>query len=243
MQVLHNNNTTPDWAKQGSAAPATASPSSPDWARQQNMVAQAQIPVAEKSAAQKSEKKSVTGRFGQKLPIVVIMILTVAVVLVLFGFTCFGFANNTETDAGANLNNDCSFKGYRPTRLRSKFDTEYLMCGWKSSRQAHRFVVCIVAALSPILFFIADRRKWRPAVFVYATWAGVLGALFFWAMCNDATDVHNNLNFCNDLEDLSGNPVVCGFWPFIVTCLFDALAFVVQAIQGLIVARYAWKSM
>jgi len=198
---------------------------------------------------------TIVGSVKAFLPLFLLLLFSSFLCLLIFAFTCWSFQEVTHTSRGSYLYNidtgdklKCSDfpSNETPFRFRLETDPQYLQCSWHTRNQALRFIISLIGFIFPFILFVVWMKKWRPKLFtwIYAIVCFIIGGLLFWAAIIDGNDTRTSMNWCNgDLKKNVTGSIVCGYWPYILTILWDIIGAGIEIICGVVCIRHIFKHM
>jgi len=177
------------------------------------------------------------------------VILSVFVCGVVLGYTILQLENNQKTKLGSMIEptNACTQPGnlwyqHRPFRFQFKGDPQYLYCGWRSTNNYLRFLVCGIGAVIWILPIIAIFKKVRPLLWIYFALAILVSIGFSASTVLDGNDLRISNSWCNDgLQGIvfqGSDQFSCAYTPYIILCLLDITAVVIWIGTTVIAFKY-----
>jgi len=205
--------------------------------------------AAEKASAGSGYVASTFGKCMNVSPVFFSLLVAVFLTLLLFGFTCWSLSDKLPSGEHCT-----QFNPYNPFRIKftdsSGRKIVTYQCGWRSRNQALRFVMCILAFISPIAVILILNKKWSDfLLWIYVILCFAFAAFFFWAAVIDGQSTQKSRDFWDSYIKTqtftsqydSDVKFTLQFWPYIVTVLIDVLVVIAWIVCGLIIGRFKWR--
>jgi len=205
------------------------------------------------------ETKAVCSRVG----VFIVQLIALAFLVALFAVSVMQMKSHEKTSLNRALLGDCkgdNWSAHSPFRFSPCFsgicDPEYLMCPWPTSRTTFRLIFTMMGAvilLGLTVCMVLNKKigccSHRMLSYTIITGNITMALLAFVSMCMDADKVRTSASWCkNGLSNVTWKPVQpsgfkCDYNGYIVTCVLDAVVFVVFALATFVFIKYVRSDM